>query len=149
MRIKVNSNIVSGLIFFILSMLILLFMPQQIMITEDSNINAQTIPRLVTVVMLICSVLLFIQGIFFNEKKEVNFSKKALWKEFRGVTIIAIFIVYGFLINRIGFLLSSLFLASACLVFFKVKDWRIFAVVFVIVFIIYYGFAEGLNVNLP
>lgn len=149
MSIKLNSNIVSGIVFLILSLIILFIMPQQISVMQEGPVNAQTIPRLVTVIILVCSVLLLIQGLFFTEKKVVYFNKTALRNEFRGISMIAIFIGYGVIINLVGFLISSMLLSAACLMFFRVKNWRFYAVAFGIVLIIYYTFAVALNVNLP
>lgn len=149
MTLKLNSNIVSGIVFLILSSLILFLMPQQIVLMQESSVNAQSIPKLISMVMLVCSVLLLIQGIFFTEKKEVSINKESIRKEFRGITMIGIFIGYALLIEKAGFLISSLLLCIVCLLFFKIRDWRYYASTFVVVFIVYYAFAVALNVNLP
>ncbi|WP_422386972.1 tripartite tricarboxylate transporter TctB family protein [Cytobacillus oceanisediminis] len=124
-------------------------MPQQISTVEASSINARTIPRLIAIVILICSLLLIIQGFFFTEKKEVNINKSVLLKEFRGIGMIFIFIGYGFIIDKLGFTISSLLLCTSCLLFYKVKNWKYYAVTCAVVFIVYFVFANALNVNLP
>lgn len=149
MNLKVNSNIISGVVFLGLSILILVIMPQQIEVMQEGSINAQTIPRLVAIVMMVCSISLLIQGIFFSEKKSVSFNRDNVRKELRGIIMIAIFIGYGAIIDFAGFLISSLLLSIACLLFFKVKNWKFYVATFAAVFIIYYSFAYALNVNLP
>ena len=69
MKIKYNTEIISGLVFVIVAAILWLLIPSQIQTLEKSAINAQTIPRIaigglflcfiISTILLVISILLF------------------------------------------------------------------------------------------
>ena len=77
MKIKYNAEIIAGAVFVIAATVLWLLIPSQIQTLEKTAINAQTFPRIAIGGMLIFSAGLLIQGIFFNEKKELVITKES------------------------------------------------------------------------
>lgn len=69
MKIKYNTEIISGLVFIIVAAVLWLLIPSQIQTLEKSAINAQTIPRIAIGGLFLCSAGLLIQGLLSHDKK--------------------------------------------------------------------------------
>lgn len=54
MKIKYNTEIISGLVFIIVAAVLWLLIPSQIQTLEKSAINAQTIPRIAIGGLFLC-----------------------------------------------------------------------------------------------
>lgn len=70
MKIKYNTEIISGLVFIIVAAVLWLLIPSQIQTLEKSAINAQTIPRIAIGGLFLCSAGLLIQGLLSHDKKK-------------------------------------------------------------------------------
>lgn len=148
MEIKVRTNLVSGIIFLILSGVLLAIIPEQIKQTYQQNqyIDAKAIPQMIGWVTAAISVILIGKSVLFHQETVRTFSVKP---ELMAIIYFAGLIVYLFLIPRLGFLLSSLILGAGTMAYQKVKSVKQWAVVLVIMVIIYFGFSKGLNIILP
>ena len=71
MKIKYNSEIISGAVFLVTAIVLWLLVPSQINTMETTAVNAQTIPRVAIGGMGLFSLGLLLQGIFSAEKKTV------------------------------------------------------------------------------
>ena len=69
MKIKYNSEIISGTIFAIVGAVLWFLIPLQIKTMEKSAINAQTLPRIAIGGMFIFAIGLLLEGIFAREKR--------------------------------------------------------------------------------
>ncbi len=153
MKIKYNSEIISGGLFVIVAAVLYLLLPSQINTLEKSTVNAATMPRIAIVGLLICSVLLLIQGIF-SEKKEVVidsefWSRENTKKELRSVLFAFILIVYGLLFQPIGYILDTLLLVTVILLYYHCRKVLYYVISCVTVILVYLVFTQLLNVNLP
>lgn len=74
MKIKYNSEIISGAIFSVLGAVLWFLIPSQIPTLEKSAINAQTLPRIAIGGMFLLAVCLVLEGMFSKEKREVVIS---------------------------------------------------------------------------
>jgi hypothetical protein len=149
MKKWMNSNFIGGILFFVISIVILLLMPGQIDSYESGNITAKTIPDLLAKVMLVCSVALMIQGMFGKRNKQITITRDMLTRELRSAVMIGIFIVYAVLIPMIGFMIASVALAIALLAFYKVKIWYYYAIATTIVVSVVMVFSHLLYVKFP
>ena len=153
MKIKYNSEIISGGLFVIVAAVLYLLLPSQINTLEKSTVNAATMPRIAIVGLLICSVFLLIQGIF-SEKKEVVidsefWSRENTKKELRSVLFAFILIVYGLLFQPIGYILDTLLLVTVILLYYHCRKVLYYVISCVTVILVYLVFTQLLNVNLP
>lgn len=156
MKIKYNSEIISGAIFAIAGAALWLLIPTQIKIraAEAGAINAQTLPRIAVGGMFLFAVGLLLEGIFAREKKEIVISKESLRsqgfkKELRSVIYALFLVAYCFLVKPLGFLLSTALLVVAIMLFYGARKWYYYAIPLAMIGIVYYVFRILLHVSLP
>lgn len=154
MRVKYNSEIISGALFVILASVIWLFIPSQIDTMEKTAVTAQTIPKIVIGGMFVFSMLLLLQGIFMLPKKEVviqkaTFQTEKFKKELKSIIFGLILIVFCVLLNTVGFIIASTALVIAILVFYGARKWYYYLISISTVACVYYIFQVLLSVNLP
>ena len=63
MKIKLNSNMVTGAIFLVISVILHVLIPSQIKTYETGSMTAATVPTLLIRILLACSVILLAQGL--------------------------------------------------------------------------------------
>ncbi|MBQ8972297.1 MAG: tripartite tricarboxylate transporter TctB family protein [Clostridia bacterium] len=154
MKIKYNSEIISGAIFSIVGAALWLAIPTQIKTMEKSAINAQTMPRIAIGGMFIFAVCLLLEGIFFKEKKTAvvtreTFRSVAFKKEMKSVLYALMLIAYCFIVKPLGFLISTELLVVAILLFYGTRKWYYYIIPMAMVLIVYYIFGVLLHVSLP
>lgn len=153
-KIKYNTDIISGALFSIVGAALWLLIPSQIRTMEKGAINAQTIPRIAIGGIFIFAVCLLLEGLFLRPKKEVLITKEtfrsdAFRKEMRSAAYALFLIVYCFLISPLGFLPSTALLVVAILLFYGARKWYYFAIPLGMIGIVYYVFHTLLHVSLP
>ena len=154
MKIKYNPEIISGAVFTIVAAVLWFLIPSQIQTMEKTAINAQTFPRLAIGGLFLFSVGLLIQGLFFNEKKELvvtkeSFRSAGFKKEMRSVVYALFLIGYCFIVGRLGYILSTALLVVAVLLFYGARKWYYYLIPLVTVGVVYYVFGVVLRISLP
>ena len=154
MKIKYNSEIISGIVFLVAAAILWVLVPSQIDTLETSAVNAQTIPRIAIGGMFLFSLGLLLQGIFANEKKVVilnrsTFASESFRKEMRSVLYALIFLAYIVLLTFVGFLISTALLVVAILLFYGARKWYYYAIPLAMVGVVYFVFKTLLHVSLP
>ncbi|QOX64125.1 tripartite tricarboxylate transporter TctB family protein [Anoxybacterium hadale] len=154
MKLKYNSEIMSGSVFLVAAVVLWLLIPSQIDTMETSAINAQTVPKIVIGGMGIFSFCLLLQGIFTAPKKEVVITRTTLssehfQKELKSIIYAAIFLAYLVALTWVGFLISTMLLTIAILVFYGARRWYYYAIPLAMVGVVYFIFKMLLRVSLP
>lgn len=154
MKIKYNSEIISGGVFLIAAAVLWLLIPGQIQTMETTSINAQTIPRIAIGGMFLFSLGLLLQGIFSAEKKEVTitrdtFHSQSFRLEMKSILYAVILLMYLVVLTFFGFLVATAALVIAIMAFYGSRKWYYYAIPLVTVFIVYFVFATLLHVSLP
>lgn len=154
MKIKYNSEIISGAIFSIVGAVLWFLVPTQIKTLEKTAINAQTLPRIAIGGMFIFAVGLLLEGIFAREKKELtitreSFRSQGFRKEMRSVLYALFLVAYCFMIQPLGFIVSTVVLVLAIMLFYGARKWYYYAIPLAMVGIVYYVFRVLLHVSLP
>lgn len=154
MKLRYNTEIISGSVFLVAAVVLWLLVPSQINTMETSAINAQTVPKIVIGGMGIFSFCLLLQGIFTMPKHEVVITKAALVsdkfrKELKSIIYAIIFLVYLVALTWLGFLISTILLTIAILLFYGARRWYYFAIPLTMVGVVYYVFKVLLKVSLP
>lgn len=154
MKIKYNTEIISGAVFSVVGALLWRSIPTQIKTMEKGAVNAQTIPRIAIGGMFIFAVCLLLQGIFLREKKELvisaeNFRSEHFKKEMRSVIYALFLVAFCFIVKPLGFLISTALLVVAIMVFYGARKWYYYAIPLALVGIVYYVFRVLLHVSLP
>ena len=109
-------------------------------------------PTLLIRGMILCSVILLVQGILSKEKTEYTISGAIFTKEnllrLKPVIYIAMLIAYALLLPHIGFIISSLLLANGILLYFGTRKWWFYAIASANVIVAYFAF-QAMSVTLP
>lgn len=152
MKVKLNSNMVTGAIFLVISVWLLVVLPSQIKTYETGSVTAATVPTLLLRCLLVCSVVLFLQGCISKDKKEYVISGALLSREYikklKPAIYIGMLLAYAVLLPQIGFVISSLLLANGILLYFHTRKWWFYLIASANVLLAYYVF-QAINVTLP
>lgn len=152
MKIKLNSNMVAGAIFFAISLALNFLLPSQIKTYETGSITAATVPTLLIRCLIACSVILLVQGILSKEKKiyciNAGLFTRVSFRRMKPVVYIAMLLAYAILMPRIGFIIASLLLANGILAYFGTRKRLFYLIASANVFLAYFAF-RSINVILP
>ena len=140
MKVKLNSNMITGVLFLIVSVALHILIPSQIRTYETSVVTAATVPTLLIRGMILCSVILLVQGILSKEKTEYTISGAIFTKEnllrLKPVIYIAMLIAY------------ALLLSNGILLYFGTRKWWFYAIASANVIVAYFAF-QAMSVTLP
>ena len=154
MKIKYNTEMISGAIFAILGAVLWFLIPTQVQTLEKTVINAQTFPRIAIGGLFLLSVGLLLEGLFAREKKEVYITKEsfrsvAFKKELRSILFALFLIAYCFLVGHLGYVVTTVLLVLAVMLFYGARKWYYYAIPLGMVGIVYYVFKVLLRISLP
>ena len=150
MNYKIKINVVGGIIFLILAMILWYLIPSQIPVTTDAVITSRSFPKLIEVVMIFSRLLILVNDLIkIARKLPVQEVEVNLKEEGRAVITCVLLILYAVLLNIIGFLFASIAYCCAMLAFFKCKNWKYYLTVIIICTLVTYIFKNILLVQLP
>jgi len=154
MKIKYNSEIISGAVFSVVGAVLWFLIPTQIKTMEKSAINAQTLPRIAIGGMFLFAVGLLLEGLFAREKKELvitgeSFRSEGFKMELRSIFYALFLVAYCFMIQPLGFVVSTVLLVVVIMLYYGARKWYYYAIPLAMVGIVYYVFRVMLHVSLP
>lgn len=148
MKIKIRTNLVSGVLMGLFSVIMLLCMPSQVRVPAyDSGApSPRIIPGICLAVILFFSIVLIVQSLVFKKERIVVFDWQ---KEKPAIILIAAMCVYVALILTIGYTLASIIIF--CAIQFYCGERKPFIYIFTIAaaVVIYFIFQYLFNVALP
>lgn len=149
-KVRLYVDIITPIIFIIFAVAVLLAMPKQIALLSSGSINERSFPTLLMFLIIICGVVLLGKEIFnIVSKKKVNIVETTALVEVKALIILGILVLYWLLMGLIGFIISSILLGLAMLIFFRVKKVSYYIIVSVVAVLIGVFFRYVLNVRLP
>jgi len=158
--VTINKNLFSGIFFLALGLFVLISIPGQI--AESSmQYGPRLFPQLVSVLMIVCSLYILYQELTSRKKKIIN--DKSINKEtndekywhvdskelYKTGIVFVIMSAYIFILDKIGFIISSLLFVLISLVFYKTKKWLYYMIVIILTIVIYFIFTYLLKIQLP
>ena len=148
MKIKIKTNLVTGILMGLLSAYLLYVMPKQVRVPAyDSGApSPRIIPGVCLVVILFCSVILIIQSLVFKKEKIVEFDWQ---KEKPAILLILLLCVYVFLIIKLGFIIASAVIFTIVLVYSGGRKPFIYIFTIALAVGIYFLFSKVFHVSLP
>lgn len=154
MKIKYNTEIISGTVFAVMGAVLWLLIPSQIQTMEKSLVNAQTLPRIAIGGMFLFAVGLLLEGLFAKEKQELvitadSFRSESFKKELRSIFYCLFLVAYCLIIQPLGFVVSTVLLVLAVMIYYGARKWYYYAIPLAMVGIVYYVFRVLLHVSLP
>ena len=148
-NITYPADLVTGILFFVVSVVVLLIMPQQVVISEKDLVNGRAFPTMLAYLMMAMSILLTGGELakLVTKKPLVTKTVNAL-VEVKALVLIAILIV-TYLLAKVTdlFVIGGLFCAVAFLLFFRCKKKSYYAITVTAAVVIWVVFRFVLNVD--
>ncbi len=148
-NIRYPADLVTGVLFLIFSIVILLIMPQQIAVSEKDVVDGRAFPTLLMYVMMAASAVLILkEGYKVVTKKPLEMKTMNLLVEVKALIIILILIGTYFIAKTTDlFVLGAIFCCLAFLAFFRCKKKSYYIITLALAVAIWAAFRFVLNVN--
>ncbi len=148
MKIKIRTNLWSGIIIGSISIVLLILLPTEVRIPAYNSgaPSPRIIPTLALVGMLICSGILLIESLVLKKEKYFEFDLK---KEAPCLILIGLMCLFSFLIIKIGFIAAIVIVFPIVLFYFGERKPFIYIFTLVAGIGVYYLFRIVLNISLP
>lgn len=145
---KIRTNLLSGIIFSLLSIALILITPKEVPVPafDNGGPSPRVLPYIVLSGTLICSILLIIKSIFFKKEKIFEFD---IDKEKSSFINLAIMIFFGTIMVKFGFIVSVII--GLPIMLYSLGERKPFIYIFT-VFLgigVYYMFIKIFNISLP
>jgi hypothetical protein len=148
-NITYPSDLVTGILFLVVSVVVLLIMPDQVAVSEKDLVNGRAFPTMLAYLMLAMSLLLVGNELVkLITKKPLVTKTMNLLVEVKALIIIGILIV-TYLLAKVTdlFVIGGLFCAVSFLVFFRCKKKSYYAITVSAAVLIWVVFRFVLSVN--
>ena len=122
-QFTIPTDLVGAILFFALGAFLFLIMPEQVSVSESDVVNGRVFPRLLFLLMMICSLILIIQNVSKLLRKEpVQTYTFHLLTEIKALLILGILIM-TYLICKVTdlFVLGAVFCAVSFLLYFRCR----------------------------
>ncbi len=150
-RSKINVDSIFGLLLTLISIVFIFYIVPKFIEEPISNNNPLMSPRFIPLItgwgILVLSIFLTIQGALNPKIK--NIQKKFDTPMIRWVPMLASFVIYMFLFEYLGAVISAFLASSLLLVASKIKGISLYLLVLIFPFLMYLFFVYLLNVPLP
>lgn len=148
MKIKIKTNLWSGIIMGIASIVLLLLLPREVRLPAyDSGApSPRIIPGLAITGILICSVCLLVQSLILKKDKIYEFDLK---QELPTIILIGMMCLFTFLIIKLGFIVGVCVVFPLMLFYFGERKPFIYIFSLAVGIGIYFLFKYVFNISLP
>ena len=145
---KVPTDLLGGVIFLILGLVMLYIIPLQVEVKKKELVNGQAFPNLLMYVMIACSIVLILNQVMKLMRKEpVKTTTINLLVEVKAILIFLSMIVFWLVAEKTGnFAIGSAVFGLLMLFFFRCKKPLYYAIVLVAAVAIWAAFRFGLGV---
>lgn len=148
-EIRIPINVVSGILFFLFSIFIMVIMPQQVAVSEKDVVNGRAFPTLLMWVMMLCSVLLVMKDVYKIVKKEpIEWKVINLQTEVKALVILGILVLTYLLSKMTGqFVVGAVFCSLAFLLYFRCQKRSYYGITLALTLVIWAAFKFILKVD--
>ena len=158
MRNKSSKDIVPGVVFLVLAVVLYLLMPGQIKSTETSAFTARTFPTIALAMIGLCALILIFQGVWKSVQAKRGTKAAAAEEATQGarkgnmlmfLSVLALMIAAAVIGNFTSLLVSGLLLGVGFLALYRDKKPLHYAIVIAVVVISYFLFKQVFGLQLP
>lgn len=150
MKKFLNINFVSGIIMFFFSLLLKYVTVTSVSVKGGgAGFHSRTVPNILFVVIALSSTGLMIQGLLLGKGAEIPIDKKSRKAFGAFIIYILMFVLYAFIMPRLGYIFSTILLGVGILINYRVKKWYYYILISGLITGIYWAFRWFLHVNLP
>ncbi len=146
---KLTKEIVGGALFLVLSVAVWFLIPSQIEVITDSRINAQFVPKVITLTLMAFSAINLVRAILSQRNVSMNSGSTKKMDILRVLILFATFVVYSLLLDFIGFEIATVLAGGGILAIIGIKKWHYYAISTVFVVLVGFVFRTFFYVQLP
>lgn len=148
-EIRIPLDLVTGVVFFLLALVVLLVMPDQVAVSEKDVVNGRAFPTLLMVVMMICCAMLVAKELYkLATKQPLNWKVINVQVEMKALVILAI-LVGTWLLSRLTglFVIGAIFCCLGFLLYFRCRKKSYYVITLVLAVAIWAAFRFALGVE--
>ncbi|MCI9352892.1 MAG: tripartite tricarboxylate transporter TctB family protein [Lawsonibacter sp.] len=148
-EIRIPVDLVTGVVFFLVGLGVLLVMPDQVAISEKDVVNGRAFPTLLTVVMLLCCAMLIGKELYkLATKQPLNWKVINIQVEIKALVILGILVVTYLLSKLTGlFVVGAVFCCLGFLLYFRCRKRSYYVITLVLAVAIWAAFRFALGVD--
>ena len=148
-EIRIPIDLVTGVVFFLVGLGVLLVMPDQVAISEKDVVNGRAFPTLLTVVMLLCCAMLIGKELYkLATKQPLNWKVINVQVEMKALVILGILVVTYLLSKLTGlFVVGAIFCCLGFLLYFRCRKKSYYVITLVLAVAIWAAFRFALGVG--
>ena len=148
-EIRVPIDLVTGVVFFLVGLGVLLVMPDQVAISEKDVVNGRAFPTLLTMVMLLCCAMLIGKELYkLATKQPLNWKVINVQVEMKALVILGILVVTYLLSKLTGlFVVGAIFCCLGFLLYFRCRKKSYYVITLVLAVAIWAAFRFALGVG--
>ncbi len=147
-EIRIPIDLVTGILFFLLGLGVLLVMPDQVAISEKDVVNGRAFPTMLTVVLLLCCAMLIGKELYkLATKQPLNWKVINIQVEIKALIILGILVV-TYLLSKLTelFVVGAIFCCLGFLLYFRCRKKSYYVITLVIAVAIWAAFRFALGV---
>lgn len=148
-EIRIPIDLVTGILFFLLGLGVLLVMPDQVAISEKDVVNGRAFPTMLTVVLLLCCAMLIGKELYkLATKQPLNWKVINIQVEIKALIILGILVV-TYLLSKLTelFVVGAIFCCLGFLLYFRCRKKSYYVITLVIAVAIWAAFRFALGVD--
>ena len=148
-EIRIPIDLVTGVVFFLVGLGVLLVMPDQVAISEKDVVNGRAFPTLLTVVMLLCCAMLIGKELYkLATKQPLNWKVINVQVEMKALVILGILVVTYLLSKLTGlFVVGAIFCCLGFLLYFRCRKKSYYVITLVLAVAIWAASRFALGVD--
>ena len=148
-EIRIPIDLVTGVVFFLVGLGVLLVMPDQVAISEKDVVNGRAFPTLLMVVMLLCCAMLIGKELYkLATKQPLNWKVINIQVEIKALVILGILVVTYLLSKLTGlFVVGAVFCCLGFLLYFRCRKRSYYVITLVLAVAIWAAFRFALGVD--
>ena len=145
---KIKTNLVGGVIFVMLGLILLLLQPSQVVVSNKIAFleSAKVAPMMSIIVMLLGGCCLIFQSVALKKEKEVFIN---IEEQKNALYMLSGMFLYAGMIYFLGFLIASAVLVLLLFKFYENRNKKHLIIVLCIAALVYVLFTRIFNVSLP
>ena len=148
-EIRIPVDLVTGILFFAVALVIFLVMPDQVAISEKDVVNGRAFPTLLLVVMMLCCAMLVGKELYkLATKQPLNWKVINIQVEMKALAILAILVVTWLLSRLTGlFVVGAVFCCLGFLLYFRCQKKSYYVITLALAVAIWAAFRFALGVD--
>ncbi len=148
-EIRIPIDLVTGVVFFLVALVVFLVMPDQVAVSEKDVVNGRAFPTLLMVVMMLCCAMLVAKELYkLATKQPLNWKVINIQVEVKALVILGILIGTWFLSKLTGlFVIGAIFCCLGFLLYFRCRKKSYYVITLALAVAIWAAFRFALGVD--